>query len=228
MIEKERIEEIKRSVDLKALVESRGVKLKKNGKGYIGLCPFHADHQPSFSITTDKNLWQCFGCGKGGDSISFIQEHDHVDFKTAVAMLSGIQNPEIKSQKLREPAEQSSLHVKERKLLAKVVTYYQHSFTQDLRGLNYLKTERGINDNQSFKDFGLGFVNGTLLGGGWEDGTLLARLTSQIRYDTLLKKIDHDERDIKPIDLKHRGYGYAPSSPFGLSRNPTPRDHSWN
>ena len=58
MIEKERIEEIKRGVDLVSLVESRGVKLKKTAKGYVGLCPFHADTNPSFSITIDKNLWQ--------------------------------------------------------------------------------------------------------------------------------------------------------------------------
>jgi DNA primase catalytic core len=147
-------------------VESRGIQLKRNGKGYVGLCPFHEDHQPSLSINTEKNLWQCFGCGKGGDVISFVQEHDKVDFKAAVAMLAGIQNPEVRSQKLRElnpTAEQSALHVKERKLLAKVVQYYQHTFATDTRGLNYLKTERGINDNQSFKDFGIGFVNGTLL-----------------------------------------------------------------
>jgi len=169
MIEKERIEEIKRGVDLVALVESRGIKLKKTGKGYVGLCPFHADTNPSFSITTDKNLWQCFGCGKAGDVISFVELYDKVDFKAAVAMLSGIQNPEASSQKLRDPEQPSQpatrnpSTVKQIKLLTKVVQYYQHTFTQDLRGLNYLKTERGINDNQSFKDFGIGFANGSLL-----------------------------------------------------------------
>jgi len=64
MIEKEKIEELKKSIDLVALVESRGIQLKKNGKGYKGLCPFHEDKTPSLSINPDTNLWQCFGCSK--------------------------------------------------------------------------------------------------------------------------------------------------------------------
>lgn len=157
MIEKERIEEIKRGVDLVALVESRGIKLKKNGKGYVGLCPFHADHQPSLSINIEKNLWQCFGCGKAGDVISFVELYDKVGFKEAVEKLSA------EKVLVESPQPNTGRPVKQQKLLAKVVNYYQHTFSQDLRGLNYLKTERGINDNQSFKDFGVGFVNGTLL-----------------------------------------------------------------
>ena len=57
MIEKERIEVIKRSIDLKAYVESRGIVLKKNGKGYVGLCPFHDEKKPSFHVTPEKQLF---------------------------------------------------------------------------------------------------------------------------------------------------------------------------
>jgi len=181
MIEKERIEEIKRGVDLVALVESRGIKLKKTAKGYMGLCPFHADTNPSFSITIDKNLWQCFGCSAGGDVIRFVELYDKVGFKEAVTKLSAesrelrVKDKTVENQSLvpdstlpalgskLPPATRNSPTVKQQKLLAKVVAYYQHTFTQDTRGLNYLKTEREINDNQSFKDFGIGFVNGTLL-----------------------------------------------------------------
>ena len=88
MIEKERIEHIKTSVDLKSLAESRGIQLKKNGKGWFGLCPFHDDKNPSLSITPSKNEWHCFGCGKGGDVIRFVELFDHVDFKEAVKRLS--------------------------------------------------------------------------------------------------------------------------------------------
>jgi DNA primase catalytic core len=168
MIEKERIEEIKRSIDLKGLVESRGIKLKKNGKSLVGLCPFHEDHNPSLSVNPDKNLWQCFGCGKAGDAISFVELYDKVGFKEAVELLSSENGSgfKVQSSKVSQKSELRTLNsspVKQQKLLAKVVAYYQHTFTQDLRGLNYLKQERGINDNQSFKDFGVGFVNGTLL-----------------------------------------------------------------
>ena len=89
MIEKEKIEAIKRDVDLVALIESRGISLKENGKGYKGLCPFHEDTNPSLSVTPSTNLWQCFGCGAGGDVIRFVELFDQVDFPTAVGRLKG-------------------------------------------------------------------------------------------------------------------------------------------
>jgi len=163
MIERERIEAVKRSVDLVALVKSRGITLKKNGKGYKGLCPFHADEKsPSLSVTPDKNLWQCFGCGTGGDVIRFVELFDKVDFKAAVQLLSeGLPPSEDRSQRTEDRKEKPELTVKEKKLLARVVGYYQHTFAEDQRGLDYLK-ERGIADLQSLKDFGVGFVSGTL------------------------------------------------------------------
>ncbi len=63
MIEKDTIESIKQDVDLKDLIESKGISLKKNGKGYFGRCPFHHDNTPSLSVTPSKNQWHCFGCG---------------------------------------------------------------------------------------------------------------------------------------------------------------------
>ncbi|MDY6790097.1 MAG: CHC2 zinc finger domain-containing protein [Thermodesulfobacteriota bacterium] len=88
MIEKEKIERIKTTVDLAALVRAKGVKLKKNGKSFFGLCPFHDDHNPSLSINPTTNLWQCFGCGTGGDVIRFVELFDQVDFKEAVEILT--------------------------------------------------------------------------------------------------------------------------------------------
>jgi DNA primase len=164
MIEKEKIEELKKSIDLVALVKSRGIQLKKNGKGYKGLCPFHKDKAPSLSVNPDTNLWRCFGCDAGGDVISFIEYIDNVSFREAVAQLS-----ESGTQWPRKHGAESKAHrvkplsVKELKLLSKVLSYYQHTFTEDSRGINYLKNDRGITDNQSFKDFGTGYVNGTIL-----------------------------------------------------------------
>ena len=94
MIEKEKIESIKRDIDLVALIESKGIPLKKNGKGYKGLCPFHEDKTPSLSVNPETNLWNCFGCDKGGDVIRFVELFDKIDFPQAVSQL------EVSSKKL--------------------------------------------------------------------------------------------------------------------------------
>ncbi|MDY7037194.1 MAG: CHC2 zinc finger domain-containing protein [Thermodesulfobacteriota bacterium] len=148
-------------------MESRGIQLKKNGRSYKGLCPFHEDTIPSLSVNPTTNLWQCFGCSKGGDVITFVQEYDKIDFPMAVAQLMAdssklIAKPKTSSKK-PSTSNLQSLTVKDRKLLNKVISYYQHTFTEDGRGLRYLKDERGITDNQSLKDFAVGYVNGTLL-----------------------------------------------------------------
>ncbi len=160
-IDKEVIASIKQGVDLKALVRSRGIRLKKNGKSWFGLCPFHADKNPSLSINPDKNLWQCFGCGEAGDVIRFVELFDKVSFPEAVKRLSdnGFKTAVPNTRPKKPPA----LTVKERKLLARVVGYYQHTLGQDNRGLTYLKQERGIAENQTLTDFGAGYANGTLL-----------------------------------------------------------------
>jgi len=176
MIEREHIEAVKTGINLVSLIETKGIALKRNGKGFFGLCPFHKDTNPSLSVNPATNLWQCFGCGAGGDAIRFVELFDKISFPQAVKQLAEsrsqepedrIQETELRSQtKSTENEERTSrgpsLTVKDRKLLTRVVSYYQHTLTQDSRGLTYLKHERGITDNQSLKDFGVGYVNGTL------------------------------------------------------------------
>ncbi len=91
-IERETIEAVKRDTDLVALIKSKGISLKKNGKGYTGLCPFHNDTNPSLSVNPTKNLWQCFGCGAGGDVIRFVELFDKVEFPQAVEKLKSIEH----------------------------------------------------------------------------------------------------------------------------------------
>ena len=162
MIDREHIEALKTSVDLVGLIRSRGIALRKNGKGYKGLCPFHKDDTPSLSVNPDQNLWQCFGCQAGGDAIRFVELFDKVDFKAAVQLLAGSEDRGRKTEAGKAVKEEKpDLTVKEKKLLARVVGYYQHTFAEDQRGLDYLKV-RGISDLQSMQDFGVGYVNGSL------------------------------------------------------------------
>ncbi len=163
MIEKETIESIKQNVDLAALVRAKGVKLRKSGKSYFGLCPFHGDKNPSFSVNPIKNLWQCFGCGAGGDVIRFVELFDQVDFKEAVRRLSdnGFKSAK-RSAKKKQLSRQSGLSAKLLKLLRRVIDFYHTAFCEDPRAKQYLN-QRGITDNTLFSDYKIGFANGTLL-----------------------------------------------------------------
>ena len=175
---------------MKSLAEARGIKLKKNGRGYFGLCPFHDDHNPSLSINPKTNLWQCFGCGAAGDVIRFIELFDRVNFTEAVRRLSAVEPtlPAPKSSPPKphpkenpdtpDPDNTSPLTVKQKKLLARVIAYYQHTLEESTRGLDYLKNKRGISRNQSLKDFGAGYVNGTLLTILPDDKEVMADLTT--------------------------------------------------
>jgi len=175
MIEKERIEQIKTTVDIKALIESKGIRLKKNGKGYFGLCPFHHDKNPSLSVTPSKNEWHCFGCDKGGDVIRFVELFDQVDFKEAVNRLSmydaqaelSVNNCQlpVKNKKQNRPNTKNKttgLTAKLIKLFNRVIEFYHTAFTEDTRAKEYLN-KRGITDNAVFTDYKTGFANGTLL-----------------------------------------------------------------
>ncbi|MBW1849728.1 MAG: hypothetical protein JRJ27_22000 [Deltaproteobacteria bacterium] len=78
------IRELKFQVDIINLIQSAGIKLKKRGNEYKGLCPFHDDTNPSLSVNAEKGLFYCFGCGVGGDVITFMQLYKKIDFKSAL------------------------------------------------------------------------------------------------------------------------------------------------
>ncbi len=87
-ISKAEIETIKRVHDLKAVIESYGVKLRKKGANYVGLCPFHEEKTPSFTVNPKTNLYHCFGCNAGGDVCGFITKQEGIGFREAYEKLS--------------------------------------------------------------------------------------------------------------------------------------------
>jgi len=170
MIEKERIDTIKAHVDVAPFMQGCGIELTKNGKGYKGHCPFHEDTKtPSLSITPGKNLWQCFGCGRGGDIIEFVQLFDQVDFPAAVEKLvsylpNGSFDTEKKDKavkKKRKEAETKTISPALIKVLSRVIDFYHTAFCEDPRGREYLEA-RGITDTKIFADHTIGLSSGTL------------------------------------------------------------------
>ena len=163
-ISKEAIDEIKRAYDLKEVVESHGIKLRKKGSNYVGLCPFHTEKTPSFTVNPKTNLYHCFGCNAGGDVIGFVCKTENIGFRQAMEKLSGNGNKRIQREKHKpKQAPLSSVQTINRsQLLNRVVSFYHKSFCEDKRALEYLKA-RGITDNNIFTDFKIGYSNGTLL-----------------------------------------------------------------
>src|SRR3990167_7091466 len=78
---------LKKSTDLVAVVQSRGVKLKRQGADFVGLCPFREEKTPSFHVTPSKNLFHCFGCGAAGSVIDFVMKKDGLTKQQAIDWL---------------------------------------------------------------------------------------------------------------------------------------------
>ncbi len=150
MIEREKIEDIKRQTDIVALI-SQYVQLKKVGKNYRALCPFHSEKDPSFYVSPDKGIFYCFGCKKGGNAINFLMEYEKLDFPTAIKRLAknlGIEIDTVKGLKYKELYEVNEL----------ACQFYSLCLTKEIgkRGRHYLK-ERKV-DLDTLKDFRLGYA----------------------------------------------------------------------
>lgn len=169
MINQEEIEAIKSYVDVAPFMQACGVDLQRIGRGYKGHCPFHEDNKsPSLSVTPGKNLWKCFGCGKGGDIIEFVQLFDRVDFPAAVEKLAtylpgaDLDTDKAKKPVKKEPEQPKALTPAHIKVLSRVIDFYHTAFCEDPRGREYL-TGRGITDTKLIGDHKIGLAAGTLL-----------------------------------------------------------------
>lgn len=182
-IGREEIAAIKRA-DLRAVVESGGVTLKRKGTNWVGLCPFHDEKTPSFTVNPKTNLWHCFGCGAGGDAIGFLTKKEGLGFREAVARLKGgngkgsaASPPAPKARTTTDPPKPApaASPANRTRLLNRAVSFYHQTFCEDPRARDYLKA-RGITDAAALEDFQVGYANGTLLNTVPDDGDLRAAL----------------------------------------------------
>ena len=151
------IEEVRSRNDIVDLI-STYVPLKKKGSSYFGLCPFHNEKSPSFSVSRDKQMYYCFGCGAGGNVFTFLMEYENFSFPEALKYLAERAGMELPEEELNEEAKRA-MDEKARlwemnKLSANYFYYLLHS-KRGQKGLAYLK-DRGITD-ATIKHFGLGY-----------------------------------------------------------------------
>src|SRR5258706_9896284 len=160
MISRQSIDEVLERARIEEVVQDF-VSLKRRGSNMIGLCPFHHEKSPSFSVSPTRNIYKCFGCGKGGDSVNFVMEHEGYDFPEAIRYLAGKYG--IQLDETRQDAETIQAE-RERETIYKVLEFAWQFFKKQLfqteegqiAGLKYFE-ERGFR-TKTIESFGLGYA----------------------------------------------------------------------
>ena len=159
---------VKDRVDIVSLFREFGVELTRKGKGYAGLCPWHADKTPSLSVDREKGLYNCFGCGEAGDVVTLVEKMKGVSFKEALSFLrervGGAEaspvtppRPPLKKESAPEPKP-----VTHEVSLQTVADFYHKKLFENREALSYLE-KRGFTDSSLFTRFTLGYADGSLL-----------------------------------------------------------------
>ena len=200
MITQQTIQQILSRIDIIDIVGAF-VKLKKRGANYLGLCPFHNEKTPSFIVSPGKEIYKCFGCGKSGNSISFLMEHEKYSYVEALRWLAAKYNVDVEET-------ETSVEQKQQQQVADSLyiinnfaqKYFADQLFNDRRGqdigLSYLK-ERGFRE-ETIRKFGIGYC--------LEERDAFAKhaLASQFNLDLLQKTGLVVVRDEKPVD-NYRG-----------------------
>ena len=149
------LNELRARCDIESVI-SQYVVLKKHGRSLKGLCPFHSEKTPSFNVSSDKQLFYCFGCGAGGDVITFIMKAENLSYPEAVAFLAekvGLQVPE-------KEVDDGAMRLKNRVLeINRETARFFHAALKSPQGaqaLSYIK-DRGLTD-KTITRFGIGYA----------------------------------------------------------------------
>lgn len=198
VIKRETIDKI---VDTAQIEEVVGdfVNLKKRGANLLGLCPFHNEKTPSFTVSPSKGIYKCFGCGEAGNSVNFIMTHEHYSYPEALRYLANKYNIEI--EETEAPTQEDLLQQNERESLYIVNSYAQRYYTDQLLnteagqsiGLSYFK-ERGFSKD-TIEKFQLGYAPG-----GFDTFTQQA-LKEGYQKDILVKSGLTSEKNDKLFDF---------------------------
>ncbi len=212
----ELVEEIRTKNDIVDVI-SGYVKIQKKGSSYFGLCPFHNEKSPSFSVSPGKQMYYCFGCGAGGNVFTFLMEYENYSFQEAVKALAqraGVSLPEAEFNEEARKRESRRARLLEVNKEAAKYFYYQLRGEKGHAGYQYLR-KRQLSD-ETIHRFGLGFANVTsddltkyLKNKGYED-----KLIQEAGLAAFDEKYGmHDKfwnRVMFPIqDINHRVIGFG-------------------
>ena len=147
------IEELKNKLNIVDII-GQNIQLKKKGANYWGICPFHSEKTPSFSVNEEKQFYHCFGCGAGGDIIKFVQDYYKLDFNDAIAKIcndNGIELPKM--------TYQTNVNYKREYEINKIAATYYLNNLRKLPNPGYMYiSKRGIS-NKTLNKFGIGYSN---------------------------------------------------------------------
>ena len=175
------VEAVKAAAEILPLVED-SVRLRKAGGTYKGLCPFHQERTPSFTVTPARGTFKCFGCGEGGDAIAFVEKIEQVDFVEAIEILARRFGVEIEYEETSPEAERERRRrERQRNVLERATAFYERMLWDSEQGAfarEYLAS-RGLGE-EVCRAFRLGYAPGgallvrRALQEGYEQGELLA------------------------------------------------------
>ncbi|MCL5771199.1 MAG: CHC2 zinc finger domain-containing protein [Actinobacteria bacterium] len=174
------VNELKLNVDIYNII-SNYVNLKKSGKNFIGLCPFHKEKTPSFIVDSKAQLYHCFGCGAGGDVISFIMKVENLSFMEAVELLAkkvGYNLKFIESKENEEPDSKEKLF-ELNELAKKYFNYILFNSKNGIKALNYLKSRKISEETLKIFEVGYSIDN-------WENFTNFAKSRNYNESDIIL------------------------------------------
>ncbi|MDD2545155.1 MAG: DNA primase [Burkholderiaceae bacterium] len=232
------IQELLARVDVVEIV-GRYVQLKKGGANFMGLCPFHGEKSPSFSVSPSKQFYHCFGCGKNGNAISFLMEHAGMGFVEAVQDLAqqvGLQVPDddISPQEKERAAAQRQKQATLTDVLEKAADAYRRQLRASPRAVDYFKG-RGVSGAVA-KAYGLGYAPE-----GWrslasvfpqyddplleESGLVLVGEEDHKRYDRFRDRVMFPIRNVKGECIGFGGRVLGDEKPKYLNSPETPVFH---
>ena len=191
-ITNELINEIRNKTDIVNVI-SNYLPLTKRGKNYFGVCPFHDDHSPSMSVSSEKQIYTCFSCGASGNVFTFVSEYEHISFIEAVKLLGeklGLSLSNVKEEHI-DPKYASYYKIYD--LASK---FYQNNINTALGKEAYAYLEKRHFDKDTIKRFGIGLsskntpLTTLLLKSGYDKGTLITLgLTNDGENDLFINRI---------------------------------------